>query len=544
MMGKRLHEKKRHRANNAGGVPVDAYQAALAIANIMHALRPKTSGAQTAPTTELSVYHIYFLYLWLTGALSEISSPNELPDLTLVSGSADCGPHQLRRIREGGISWVEYALAYPQNKKTVYLWQPMPDAMNGIFSYWLTNHKHDLHLNNAQRKDIFEKLKVKKLRTPDELRCQLVLKKDVFYRYFALMANGDPYLSLPANNLLSSSKAHHHSALSYQTLNSDQIRYEIFCAHNRYLQRLISEINQHQMKPFCDVRLPTSHALVPILSTLQERPPYIKKEGTISSFTLEMTEGARIYIPMDPIHIGSTRTIKNATLSRFFNDLRQQLTNRPEKSSSPEILREYYNSRTYELALLFILLTGTRPTHHISIERNRCFDLQRALIKDKGRYRLITLPIYLQHAIKDYLALQASILNALAPHDASTMTILWYLIDENNTACPLSAKTLRLFMNTQWQRCFSTESDSSLKNVVPYQLRHSFAQHALMVARPRLTRQQIDLLMGHSELGEHLGSAYSFKACDRILQDHLNHWPTRLHLTPFSHTPPHKESAL
>ncbi|MEZ9856782.1 site-specific integrase, partial [Vibrio breoganii] len=104
---------------------------------------------------------------------------------------------------------------------------------------------------------------------------------------------------------------------------------------------------------------------------------------------------------------------------------------------------EYYNARTYELALLFVLLTGTRPTHHISIEREACFDLQRALIKDKGRYRLIDIPNYLRQAIESYLKLQARVLQTLAPNGASAMGPLWYLIDENNVAVPLTAKTLR-----------------------------------------------------------------------------------------------------
>lgn len=543
-MGKQLHEKKRHRANNAGGVPVDSYQSALALANIMYELMPKSSGKQTEAITELNIHHIYFLYLWLTGHLSEINHSFELPDLILVSGSEDCAPHRLRRIRESGISWVEYALPYNKGKKTVHLWQPMPDAMNAIFSYWLTNHSHDLRLNLSQKKYFFWKSKVRKLRTPDDLRCQFVLRKDIFYRYFELMASGDPYLPFPAQQLFAVKKIHHHSALSYQRMTSDQIRYEVFSAQNRYLGRLMSEINRQEMKPYCDVRLPSTQSLKPILSAMEARPPYLKKEGAIVSFNFEMTEGARTYIPMEPIYIGSTRTIENAQLSCFFDHLRQQLKLQPEKSASPEALRAYYNARTYELALLFVLLTGARPTHHISIEREMCFGLQRALIRDKGRYRLINLPIYLQQAIQAYQALQARVINTLRPHDTSKMHILWYLIDEDNKARPLIAKSLRLFMHEQWQRCFTTKSGSPVNTVVPYQLRHSFAQHALMVTRPRLARQQIDLLMGHSELGEHLGNDYHFKPCDKKLLDHLNHWPSRLHLSPIEQSIFQKEDDL
>ncbi|MGB2079523.1 MAG: site-specific integrase [Vibrio sp.] len=543
-MGKRIDEKKRQRANNAGGVPVDAYQASLALANIMHELRPKKSGALTKLTTELNLNHIYFLYLWLTGQLAKINSAVEIPDLLLVSGNDDCAPNKLRRIREHGISWVEYALAYPRDKDTVYLWQPMPDSLNPIFSYWLTNHGQALSLNRKQKETLYWKLKQRKLRTPDALRCKLVQRKDTFHRYFALMASRDPYLSLPAHSLLSEQKIHHHSALSYQTLSCDQIRYEIFAAQNRYLDRLISQINQSTMKPFCDVRLPETDALIPILSSLQTRPPYIAKEGSIVSFHLEITDGARTYIPIEAIRIGSTRTIENTRLSNFFGYLRQSLKKIPVKSASSRVLSEYYNARTYELALLFILLTGTRPTHHISIEREMCFGLESALIKDKGRYRLITLPDYLQQAIQAYLALQKRVLATLKPDNMTNMNMLWYLIDEHNTARPLTAKSLRLFMSAQWQRCFSSESEPTTETVVPYQLRHNFAQHALMVNSPHLTRQEIDLLMGHSELGEHLGNDYRFKPCRKKLINHLNQWPIRLQLSPIQCKRVHMEDVL
>mgnify|MGYP000011733210 CR=1 FL=1 len=541
----RQNEKKRNRANNAGGVPVDAYKAALAMANIFHELRPKSSGTLTKPITDLSLYHIYFLYLWITGHLQDICSAQDIPNLVLVSGSVDCAPHHLRRIREGGVSWVEYAMPYILEKETVYLWQPIPEAINSIVSYWLTNHETDLHLNETQKKYLFSRLKNRKLRTPEVLRCQLVLRKDKLYSYIERMANCDPYLSLPAKNIITSGKIHHRSALSYQMLSCDKIRYDIFCAHNSYLRRLITKINETHIKPFCNVILPTTQVLVPIFSTLNDRPPYLKKEGAIAAFTLEITDGARTYIPIPPLNIGSTRAIDAPQLSLFFNYLRQKFDTLPDKNTSNgSALREYYNARTYELALLFVLLTGARPTHHISIERNVCFDLQRTLIKDKGRYRLIDIPGYLRLAIESYLELQECVIQTLEPNNASSMTMLWYLIDENNTARALTAKTLRLFMNAHWQHCFQQRQGTMPDQVEPYQLRHSFAQHALMATRPSLTVQQIDLLMGHSELGEHLGSAYAFKASSQVLLEHLNRWPSLLRLTTITPSARKKDEVL
>jgi hypothetical protein len=65
-----------------------------------------------------------------------------------------------------------------------------------------------------------------------------------------------------------------------------------------------------------------------------------------------------------------------------------------------------------------------------------------------------------------------------------------------------------------------------------------------MATHPHLTTQQIDVLMGHSELGEHLGSAYAFQACNQTLIEHLNHWPSRLQLSAITPCPSKKERAL
>ena len=99
-------------------------------------------------------------------------------------------------------------------------------------------------------------------------------------------------------------------------------------------------------------------------------------------------------------------------------------------------------------------------------------------------------------------------------------------------------------MHAQWQHCFQKRQNPSIDKVVPYQLRHSFAQHALMATQPRLTTQQVDVLMGHSELGEHLGSAYAFQAYNQTLIEHLNHWPSLLQLSAITPTPSKKDRAL
>jgi integrase len=527
------HEKKRNRSRNAGGVPLDAYKTSLSIANALNELRPKTRGVVPLPTTELNLFHLYFLYLWLTDRLVDLDDAKALPDLTLVSGSADCAPNCLRRIRESGISWIEYAQPYALKKGVEYLWQPFPQAVNSLFSYWLTHCDTTLRLTKLEKDRLFWQLKQRKWRTPDALKCQHMLRKDTMFGYIAHQAKIDPYLSSPARALVINT-LHHRCALSYQKLNSNQIRYEIFCAHNRYLARLSRAMNTTEIKPLFDLRLPKSQALVPLFSSPRALPAYLKTSGNIVAFKLHVSAGARTYVPILPISFGSKRALDVADLSTFFAFLRQRLQAAPNDSTfHQDALRQYYNQRTFELALLFVLLTGTRPTHHISIEKSYCFDLRRALVKDKGRYRQIEICRYLKDAIRDYQKLQQRVIKRLNIDTRSTNT-LWYLINNANHTELLSAKTLRHFMAKNWAACFDSTSPTSRRNaVVPYQLRHSFAQHALMATRPKLSSQHIDLLMGHSEAGEHLGQGYQFSACHRLLLEHLKQWPDLLKLTAF-----------
>lgn len=531
---KQQQEKKRNRAKNADGVPVDSFKVGLAFANALNVLRPTQRGVTPTFPTTLNVYHIYFLYLWLTGLLTKLTDVHSIPTLTLVTGSQACEPHTLRRVRKNRISWVEYAIAYPLKDQLRYLWQPIPAALNRIFSYYLTEHSNALSLTQAQKTHLYLRLK-RKWRTPSALKRQHMHRKDALYSYIEQEASIDPHLSTPAKRVLMSNALHHDNALSYQKLNSNQIRYDIFSAHNRYFKRLFLAINASEFQPLCNLRLPNSDKIITTLSEENKRPDYLNQAGSIVSYHLKISKGTHIYVPIAPIFLGSTRALAPSDITTFFHFLRQKLQTIPSNTASAQDLRDYYNQRTYELALLFILLTGTRPNHHISIERSLCFNLKKALISDKGRYRLIELCAYLQQAIQAYQGLQRTLFQALSPAVTASLTTLWYLIDDNHQAHHLTAKKLRLFMASQWQRCFShSASNSTPKKVVPYQLRHSFAQHALMSIAPKLSTQQVDVLMGHSELGEHLGSAYDFHDSATMRQAVLERWPEQLNLTPIS----------
>ena len=99
------------------------------------------------------------------------------------------------------------------------------------------------------------------------------------------------------------------------------------------------------------------------------------------------------------------------------------------------------------------------------------------------------------------------------------MNELWYEIDINGAPEALTSRKLRLFMHQLWP------------NVVPYQLRHFFCYCANShTASEKLFDQDIDRLMGHEKLGEHLGSDFISPANFSALKAYLNTLPKRLML--------------
>ncbi len=196
----------------------------------------------------------------------------------------------------------------------------------------------------------------------------------------------------------------------------------------------------------------------------------------------------------------------------------------PRQGWTKKQLISYYNALTYQLAFQFLMLTGVRPTHALSLEKRRCYGIKQAIHSDKGRYRVIYLCDYLQESIRYYLSIQQGLLTQL--NIKTTSPYLWFLLDKDNQAQVLNAKIIRRFMLRHWPY-----NDSDTNNIVPYCLRHTFAQMAQSHTHPQLTTQQIARLMGHSSFGEHLGSDLCFPSSKKALFAFLNHLPEKLYFS-------------
>lgn len=466
-----------------------------------------------------------FLYQWLAGSLTLYKSIDDIPDIRIVSGSEPCQPHCLRSIREKSPSWIEYALAVPTKQGIDWQWQPIPNGLNHWFSNAITKTKHSekCWIMSATEKTRFLDFLTSKWRTPTILKGKYIARKNVLFNYLHKMAQADPNLTTPAKAvILGVSKLHHISAFNYQRRDSEQIRYDIFKAQTHYLERLKQAISEPELIALLSVQKPTTTDNTQLIRLQKKIQDYLCTPGRIPSLHFDVSKALRTYIQMPPSAIGSLRLIKVDSVRRFFHNIHLNANKLDSCVHTQETLRELHNFRAFELALLFIVLTGTRPTHQITLLKEYCFDKRNAIVLDKGRHRSIWLCDYFRNALLRYDFLQQN----LSYHSSTPLVspYIWFLVDEDMTIKPLSAKILRQFMAMWWAKANPGEV------AVPYQLRHFFAQHALTSTSPTLTSQDIDRLMGHANWGEQLGSDTLFPITTSLLHCFLSNIPEFLNL--------------
>lgn len=515
------HMARSNRLKNAGGCYPDAVSHAVTMAIMLKKLAKVDKKERTAIS-------IIALFIWLTQDWGSMDDPRDIPDFIRISGSTPCQEHAFRTYFDGTESRAEYARRCKDKNNTVYLWQPLPPHLNKFFQRFIAAQSYNIpFLTEKEKITLFELIHAT-WKTPRALAAKSRVRKNSFFRYFTQCVQIDNTLgAIPRVQLFDAQQAHHKSAMHYQTLDSDRIRYKIFDAHNRYLSRLIDAARQAGLYSYYDLFL-KEHTVNLIETTTKKAEYLLSQPGCISQFQLDNTKHSSDKICVEAIKFGSRRSIEDNYVSEFFLKL-DKLTRPPKTLSSldnssdkPSLmyrteLCEYYKNATYRIAFLFIVLTGARPTHSISILSDYYSGGDIAFIKDKGRYRQLILCDYLQNEIEQYLKFQSAVRKQLNSH--FDMNELWYEIDINGAPEALTSRKLRLFMHQLWP------------NVVPYQLRHFFCYCANShTASEKLFDQDIDRLMGHEKLGEHLGSDFISPANFSALKAYLNTLPKRLML--------------
>ena len=516
-MGKVATLKAKNRRKNAGGVMPDPHQTAVSLAI---AFKKFTKSRLLIQDSDRML--LLFLYLWLTNQLENIINFNGLPDLQRVTTGAPCEAGCLRSYKEGNISWVEYAMPYQTSKGILYLWQPIPRVLQSLFQPLLSSLSYHTPLLSKIQKRTFYALLELRWKTPLLLRHYQRNRRNIFFNYFNYCIQVDPALSsLSKMVLLGTTKLQHQNAIAYQAEQSDRLRKKIYLAQNRYWQRIIEAINELDLKAFfsCTLLGKTKNLIAPLVPEAS----YLNQGGSITAYHLNTQNRSQQFEAIPSVIIGSQRSISEPKVVDFFARLHEEVEAHYLGSTmTVEQHRQYYNLRTYELALQFIVLTGVRPTHAITIERHRSFAGERVCIRDKGRWREIIVCDHLQAQMSDYQILQQQLTLHFPHHQPNSA--MWHLIDEQGEQLLLNARSLRLFMHKLWP------------GVVPYQLRHFFAQCALTSLPPHhLATHQIDRLMGHSEFGEHLGSDNQFPLSLVPLKNYLNNLASRIGLMGRTH---------
>ncbi|MGO2182513.1 MAG: hypothetical protein ACTH36_09385 [Pseudoalteromonas nigrifaciens] len=502
------HIARSNRLNNAGGCYPDAMAHAITLTILMIKLNKEDEKDRLAMT-------IIALFLWLTQQWTNIKSYKDIPNFTRLSGKLDCQQFTFRTFSQGNNVWAEYAHEIKDNQRTYYVWQPVPHYLNCIFQPYISAKGYDVSFLNDRVKQRLFKMINSHWKTPQALKNFKPARKNTFYSYISLCARADETLTpIPRKNLVKSVKAHHTSAICYQRLSSNRLRFKIFDAHHRYIGFLFEFIRKENLHSYFKVHLKsktvnliTEHTRVTPYESID---PNLKHKGSMSQYKTIKTKKSSDYVAVSEIVLGSRRVPKDKDVTDFLNRIDSYVKQlKPTNRASRAQWLTYFNAVSFRIALLFIVLTGVRPTHSISLLSHYFSFTHITFVKDKGRLRQVILSDYLLKEITHYTELKTSLHSLLSLHDE--LPELWYIYDASETPTPLSARALRVFMNKHWA------------GVVPYQLRHYFAQcaHTIISLTP-LTAQDVDRLMGHENTGEHLGSDIMFPKNIEVLKAYLN----------------------
>ncbi|MCR9532978.1 hypothetical protein [Vibrio alginolyticus] len=509
------HLARENRQKNAGGCYPDALAHATTLAIMLRRLAREDPKDRPAMT-------VVALFLWLTQTWPDIHQPSNIPDFVKISGSAPCREHVFRTYKDGALSWAEYAHSYHDGKKTHYLWQPLPTYLNAFFQPFISAQSYETPFLRPKAKVRLFQIMNKKWRTPESLNDYPRVRKDTFHQYLIDCAQVDNTLTpIPRAQIVSPNRKHHKHADTYQRSDSDRVRYKLFDAYNRYLSRLVRAARNAKLSPHFDVFI-GQHA-INLIAEHPKMAPYLTQSGRIAQTVLDTSNGTQQSIRSPAIPLGSQHYLEENAVIRFFDGLFGHVSAlKPDQPANKNRWTAYYNSATYRLALLFIVLTGTRPTHGISILAQYYWGGDMVFVKDKGRLRQVILCDYLQREIQHYRALQSAVLSMWGTRP--TLDEMWFCLDDHGQPYRLSNCALRQFMHQHWP------------GIVPYQLRHFFAQSAVNnVSSTRLLDQDIDRLMGHENLGEHLGSDMIFPETFDAMKVYLNQYAERLGLQEFAY---------
>lgn len=441
------------------------------------------------------------LLVWLKNDFKAVTEQQIFPFFYRSKSSNQAESNCLRILREGAVSWVEYSIEIGAGE---CIWIPIPIALKGFFWRVLQERSYDKPiLNEKESLDLFD-FWMRKMTRPRADRGIKMAHKTAWANYINNYCQADTVLSSNSKSLYFS-KLHHSSADAYQTETIESDRYQLFKSINNSVDRLISEADKWGILPDFE-RFINGHQIIP--NRHEKLAQYLTEtHGLISEIKIDYKEHHHEFNKVSTTNVGTKAAVKRADVCDLFYKLSNELFSLKLQAKSRKGFVEYYNQVTYTLALQLILLTNMRPTHKVSPLLASVSD-DRFCIKDKGQSRNVLLGSFLQDQINYYQQLKDNIASIFL--FSETSPYLLFLIDENSQPTQLTAKKLRLFMNTYWP------------GHVPYQLRKA---HSQMLMELKIPNHLLDRVMGHSNLGEHDGAMTVFPSEEETILEALNKLP-------------------
>lgn len=445
---------------------------------------------------------LVLLLVWLKQDFKTVREQKGFPFVYRSISGVDPERNCLRILRQGNVSWVEYSIHIGNRG---FIWIPIPVALKGFFWRVLQEHRsYEKPILNVKESCALYDFWISKMTRSRAFRGIKMANKTVWSNYIHKYCQADTVLSSNSKSLYFE-KLQHSSADAYQTEIIESNRYQLFKSINNSIDRLILEAEKWEILSNFE-RSINGRKVIP--NRHEKLAKYItENNGLISQIKIDYKEHHREVTKTRSLRIGAKGIVDKSVVIHFFKDLNDLLVISKRKASSRSAFIYYYNQCTYIFSLQLILLTSLRPTHQIS-PLLAALSVDRFSVKDKGQSRTILLSAFLQEQVIRYQCIQRKLKNIM--HCSEKSPFLLFLVDDNFKPMHLSAKKLRIFMDTHWS------------GHVPYLLRKMFAQTLMEL---KLPNHLLDRTMGHSRLGEHDGAMTVFLYEEKVMLDALNKLP-------------------
>ena len=429
-----------------------------------------------------------------------------------------------RIIKNGPSSTIETSEVYFDfnQKKEIPIWVPVSRKLNSLF---LTQLKTKTLWKKIQLNNNGKKITCKIFKFPEDQESKFIknfihkwpknktpghclnLKKNQIERYIDYQMEISSLLSSLSKSIISKNNdTKHNSAKYYTRQNTDEIRWELYQFNNYIFERIF--MNEIFLK-----LEPEEHRKTWQSFNSTTEAHYLRNENKKNIIPCIQQNEKKEFITIPPIALGSKHHLNQTDLQLIINNIQEHRFKMSKKRLTKQQYKYFYNHITQELAIKFLILTGSRPNKKIFFQKNKYFNNNIAIINDKNKNRVVYICLFLQEQLTIYQEIQRKILQ-LYPKikDEITNEIPFgFLINDENKITFLSRKLINTFLRQH----------SNLEN--SYILRHYFSQNLTHKKYlTNLSNHDFNFLMSHANFGEGLGHCFLSPNTKNKIEHHLD----------------------